>query len=100
MNIKRCLLLLLSFQLAIGVIAQCPDKPGKPVLKDQAAVDSFLAIYPNCTNYYEGYVAVNNIPVTWLYEDVQGYLITLSGILIVILFSLTQLFKRVRYFSK
>ncbi len=98
--IKKSFLLFISLYIVVNLIAQCPDKPGMPVLKDQTAVDSFLAIYPNCTNYHVGYIAIDNKPVTWLYEDVRGYLLALSGILIVILFLLSQLFKRVRYFRK
>ncbi len=90
---------MLIFQAEISN-AQCPDRPGKPVLRDQEAVDSFLAIYPNCTNYIEGTMSVNGVPIYWVYEDVSNYLLTLIGLLILILGALKLLFSKVKFFQE
>lgn len=92
-----CLFVIVSPEM---VNAQCPDRPGKPVLRDQEAVDSFLAIYPNCDNYIEGYRAIDGVPIYWVYEDVQNYLFTLGGLIIVILGLLKLLFSKAKFFQE
>ena len=92
--------ILLNFCKTHYSIAQCPDRPGKPVLRNQAAVDSFLAIYPNCDNYIEGYMAIDGKPIYWVYEDVRGYLLTLFGLLVGILIGLKLVFRQVEWFQK
>lgn len=90
---------LVIFQADV-INAQCPDRPGKPVLRNQEAIDSFLAIYPNCTNYIEGTMSVNGVPIHWVYEDVKSYLLTLVGLLILILGLLKILFTKVNFFQE
>jgi len=92
--------LLMSLFIANTSIAQCPDRPGKPVLRDQMAVDSFLAIYPNCTNYIEGHLAIDGKPIYWVYEDVRSYLMALIGLLVVILGALKLIFNKVEFFRE
>lgn len=99
-QILLLILIWIFFSFANSLVAQCPDRPGKPVLKDQVAVDSFLAIYPNCTNYIEGTMSVNGVPIYWVYEDVRGYLLTLGGLVLVILGLLNLIFKRMEWFQK
>lgn len=103
MNLLTSLLLIFGCLVTFhgGILnAQCPDRLGQPVLRDQVAVDSFLAIYPNCTNYIEGTLAIDGVPIYWVYEDVRSYLLTLFGLLIVILGLLKMLFAKVKFFQE
>lgn len=105
MKLLKRQIVILIFGLLVMVkaellYAQCPSRPGKPVLRDQAAVDSFLAIYPDCTNYIEGYIAIDGKPIYWVYEDVQNYLLTLGALVLLILGLLKILFSKVKFFQE
>jgi len=94
-----CLIIsLLVFQISLS--AQCPEQ-GIPILKDEAAVDSFLTIYPNCDKFeVASYYAIDGKQIFWIKEDVQGFILTLLGILIVLHAMLYVLFKRVPWFQR
>jgi len=80
-------------------VAQCPEQ-GIPILEDEAAVDSFLAIYPNCTKYEVGFRSIDNVRIYWIKEDPQSYLLTLFGILFAIHLGLYILFKKIPWFQR
>ena len=81
------------------VIAQCPEQ-GIPILEDEEAVDSFLAIYPNCTKYEVGFRSIDNVRIYWIKEDPRGYLLTLFGILFAIHLGLYFLFEKIPWFQR
>ena len=89
------IVIILLVNLKIG-ITQCPEQ-GVPVLATQEMVDSFLAIYPNC-EYIEGTMSIDNVPVYWVKEEPEKYLLTLAGILVLILGFLKVLFWKVSWF--
>lgn len=79
-------------------IAQCPDQ-GVPVLETQEMIDSFLTIYPDC-EFIQGTMSIDNIRIYWVKEEPMKYLLTLTGILVLILGLLKLLFRRVSWFQK
>ena len=79
--------------------AQCPEQ-GKPVLGTQVEIDSFLAIYPDCEYVYATYKARDGVQIFWVKEEVEKYLMTLSGLLLVILVGLKWIFRKLEWFQK
>ena len=86
--------------LPTKVFAQCP-KQGIPILKNEAAVDSFLTIYPNCDKYKVAtFYSINGQQIFWIKEDIQGFLLTMVVILFVLHAGLYFLFLKFPWFQR